>query len=80
MSRACPNLMGIRKASKIPIPQWTADDLGIDKAKVGVSGSSTKVVEIAVPPPRGAGEVLKGELEDVTSSLVDKLIDLKVIK
>lgn len=75
-----PNLMGIRKASKIPIPQWTADDLGIDKAKVGVSGSSTKVVEIAVPPPRGAGEVLKGELEDVTSSLVDKLIDLKVIK
>jgi electron transfer flavoprotein beta subunit len=75
-----PNLMGIRKASKIAIPQWTADDLGVDKGKVGAAGSTTKVVEIAVPPPRGAGEVLKGEIEDVTSLLVDKLIDLKVIK
>jgi electron transfer flavoprotein beta subunit len=75
-----PNLMGIRKASKIPVPKWTADDLGVDKAKVGAAGSSTKVVEIAVPPPRSAGEVLKGELEDVASMLVDKMIDLKVIK
>ena len=75
-----PNLMGIRKASKVAIPQWNADDLGVDKGKVGAAGSSTKVVEIAVPPPRGAGEILKGELEDVASLLVDKLIDLKVIK
>jgi electron transfer flavoprotein beta subunit len=75
-----PNLMGIRKAAKIVIPQWTADDLGVDKAKVGADGSSTKVVGIAVPPPRGAGEVLKGEAEEVAASLVDKLIDLKVIK
>jgi len=75
-----PNLMGIRKASKIAIPQWTADDLGLDKGKVGAEGSSTKVVEIAVPPPRGAGEILKGELEDIATTVVDKLIDLKVIK
>ncbi|MBA4416516.1 MAG: electron transfer flavoprotein subunit beta [Syntrophus sp. (in: bacteria)] len=75
-----PNLMGIRKASKIAIPQWTADDLGLDKGKVGAAGSSTKVVEIAVPPPRGAGEILKGELEDIATTVVDKLIDLKVIK
>ncbi len=75
-----PNLMGIRKASKIAIPQWTADDLGVDKSKVGTDGSSTKVVEIAVPPPRGAGEILKGEIDEVAASLVDKLIDLKIIK
>jgi electron transfer flavoprotein beta subunit len=75
-----PNLMGIRKASKIAIPQWTAADLGIDTAKVGAAGSSTKVVEIAVPPPRGAGEILTGELEDISTAVVDKLIDLKVIK
>jgi electron transfer flavoprotein beta subunit len=75
-----PNLMGIRKASKIQIPQWNAGDLGIDSAKVGAAGSSTKVVEIAVPPPRGAGEILKGELEDVATTVVDKLIDMKVIK
>jgi electron transfer flavoprotein beta subunit len=75
-----PNLMGIRKASKIEIPKWTAADLGVDPGKVGTAGSTTKVVEIAVPPPRGAGEILKGELDDVAATLTDKLIDLKVIK
>ena len=75
-----PNLMGIRKAAKIPIPQWTADDLGVDKGKVGAAGSCTKVVGIAVPPPRGAGEILKGDVDEVAAALVDKLIDLKVIK
>lgn len=75
-----PNLMGIRKAAKAEIPRWTADDLGIDKAKVGAAGSSTKVVEIAVPPPRGAGEILKGELEEIANLVTDKLIDMKVIK
>jgi electron transfer flavoprotein beta subunit len=75
-----PNLMGIRKAAKVAIPEWNADDLGIDKGKVGTAGSSTKVVEIAVPPPRGAGEILKGEIEDITNIVTDKLIDMKVIK
>jgi len=75
-----PNLMGIRKASKIDIPQWTAADLGVDAGKVGAAGASTKVVEIAVPPPRGAGEILKGEVEEIANIITDKLIDLKVIK
>jgi len=75
-----PNLMGIRKASKIEIPKWNAGDLGVDAGKVGAAGASTKVVEIAVPPPRGAGEILKGEIEEIANTITDKLIDLKVIK
>ena len=75
-----PNLMGIRKAAKAEIPQWNADDLGLDKGKVGAAGSSTKVVEIAVSPPRGTGEILKGELEDIANIITDRLIDMKVIK
>jgi electron transfer flavoprotein beta subunit len=75
-----PNLMGIRKASKMEIPQWSAADLGVDTSKVGAAGATTKVVEIAVPPPRGAGEILKGEIEEIANTLADKLIDLKVIK
>jgi electron transfer flavoprotein alpha/beta subunit len=47
---------------------------------VGTTGASTKVVEIAVPPPRGAGEILKGEIEEIANTITDKLIDLKVIK
>jgi electron transfer flavoprotein beta subunit len=75
-----PNLMGIRKASKMEIPQWSAADLGVDPGKVGKAGASTKVVELTVPPPRGAGEMLKGEIEDIANTLTDKLIDMKVIK
>jgi len=75
-----PNLMGIRKASKIEIPAWNADDLGVDKSKLGYQSASTKVVEIAVPPPRGAGEILKGEIDDIANAITDKLIELKVIK
>jgi len=75
-----PNLMGIRKAAKAQIPSWSADDLGVDKGKVGAAGASTRVVEIAVPPPRGAGEVLKGELEDIANIVTDRLIEMKVIK
>lgn len=75
-----PNLMGIRKASKIPIPVWTAAEIGADAAKVGAAGSHGKVIELTTPPPRAAGEMLKGELDEIASSLVSKLIDLKVIK
>lgn len=75
-----PNLMGIKRAAKAEIPQWNADDLGIDKGKVGAAASSTKVVEIAVPPPRGAGEILKGEVEDIADIVTERLIKMNVIK
>lgn len=75
-----PSLLGIRKAARGEIPQWNAEDLGIDKEKVGAIHSSAKVVEIAIPPPRGAGEILKGELEDIANRVTDRLIDMKVIK
>ncbi len=75
-----PNLMGIRKASKIQIPAWTAGDIGADAAKVGTAGSHGKVIELTTPPPRAAGEMLAGEIDEMTTTLVGKLIDLKVIK
>jgi electron transfer flavoprotein beta subunit len=75
-----PNLMGIRKATKIPIPAWGVGDIGADAAKVGTAGSHGKVIELTTPPPRTAGEMLAGELEEMAGALVGKLIDLKVIK
>jgi electron transfer flavoprotein alpha/beta subunit len=38
------------------------------------------VIELTTPPPRAAGEMLKGDIEEIATSLVSKLIDLKVIK
>lgn len=75
-----PNLMGIRKAAKMEIPKWTCDDLGIERDKVGLQASSTRVVEISVPPPKAQGEILKGDLDEVADALVSKLLDLKIIK
>jgi electron transfer flavoprotein beta subunit len=75
-----PNLMGIRKAAKVKIPVWDTAELGVAKDKVGAEGAAIKVVELTTPPPRSGGEVLKGELEEVSNLLVDKLLDLKVIK
>jgi electron transfer flavoprotein beta subunit len=75
-----PNLMGIRKASKVQIPTWGAGDISADAAKVGAAGSHGKVIELTTPPPRTAGEMIKGELDEITNTLVGKLIDLKVIK
>jgi electron transfer flavoprotein beta subunit len=75
-----PNLMGIRKASKISIPVWNAGEIGVDAAKVGAAGAHGKVIELTTPPPRTAGEMLQGELDEVANALVGKLIDLKVIK
>jgi electron transfer flavoprotein beta subunit len=75
-----PNLMGIRKAAKVQIPVWNAGEINVDTAKVGTAGSHGKVIELTTPPPRAAGEMLKGDIEEIATSLVSKLIDLKVIK
>ena len=75
-----PNLMGIRKAAKVQIPEWDCDAIGAAKDKVGAAGSHGKVVELTSPPPRTAGEMLKGEVDELASVLADKLLDLKVIK
>lgn len=75
-----PNLMGIRKAAKIQIPVWDANEIGAAKEKIGAEGSAMKVIELTTPPPRSGGETLKGEIDEVSNLLVDKLFDLKVIK
>jgi electron transfer flavoprotein beta subunit len=75
-----PNLMGIRKAAKVQIPAWGLGDIGADAAKVGLDGAAVRVTELVTPPPRGAGEMLKGEIDEITTMLAGKLLDLKVIK
>ena len=75
-----PSLLGIKKAAKATIPTWTAKDVGVDENRVGLKGSPTWVWKIFSPEARGGGEVLKGELTEVVPLLVNKLMDLKLIK
>jgi electron transfer flavoprotein beta subunit len=76
-----PSLLGIKKAAKAQIPTLTAKDIGADENKIGLKGSPTWVTKVFSPEARGGGgEILKGELTEVASILVNKLMDTKFIK
>ena len=75
-----PSLLGIKKAARAEIPTWTAADLPIDTQKIGFDGSPTWVMRVFTPEQRGGGEMLQGEIEDVVSQLVDRLLEAKVLK
>ncbi len=70
-----PSLKGKMRAAKAEITTWTAKDLGLDPAKLGLNGSPTKVVRIFTPPPRVGGQVLKGEPDEVAGKLAELLKD-----
>lgn len=75
-----PSLMGIKKAARTEIPNWTAADMSVDSKKIGFDGSPTWVMRVFTPEQRGGGEILQGEIPEVVSQLVDKLLEAKVIK
>jgi electron transfer flavoprotein beta subunit len=75
-----PSLLGIKKAAKVQIPTLTAEDIRADENRIGLKGSPTWVTKIFSPEARGGGEILKGELSEVVSLLVDKLMESKFIK
>ncbi len=75
-----PSLLGIRKAAKTEIPTWTAADLPVDQSRLGLDGSPTWVARVVRPEQRRGGEILEGEIPEVVSQLVDKLLDAKVFK
>jgi electron transfer flavoprotein beta subunit len=73
-----PSLKGKLAAKKAVIVKWTAADIGAEKGKIGLDGSPTKVVRIFTPPPRGGGQILKGEPEEMAALLVEKIKDAVV--
>ena len=73
-----PSLKGKMKARKAEIATWTAEDIGADRAKIGLDGSPTKVVRIFTPEPRKGGEMLEGEPEEQVAALVERLKDAVV--
>ncbi len=75
-----PSLLGIKRAAKTEIPTWRATDLDADPKKVGFDGSPTWVMRVFTPEQRGGGEILQGEIPEMVSLLVDKLLEAKVIK
>lgn len=69
-----PSLIAIRKASKMPIPTVSRQDLGCSKDVP----STVKLIKVTPPPPRAGGEIITGTTEEAVAKLLDKLFEQKV--
>jgi electron transfer flavoprotein beta subunit len=77
-----PTFIGIRRATKMEIPVWTAADLPeCDSGMCGLNGSPTQVVKVFAPPAReGTVDIIAAEdVNEAAGVLADKLLAEKVI-
>ncbi|MFQ5399516.1 MAG: electron transfer flavoprotein subunit beta/FixA family protein [Anaerolineae bacterium] len=75
-----PSFMGIRKANRATIPEWSAADLEVN----GGAGAAASKVDwshvYAIPPREGSVEIIEADsVEEQAKILVDRLFEEKVI-
>ncbi len=73
-----PSLRGKMKSKKAEIPAWTAADLDVDQALIGLSGSPTTVVKVFFPQRVSDAEMIGGDPEAQVASLITKLRDVGI--
>ncbi|MFB3168535.1 electron transfer flavoprotein subunit beta/FixA family protein [Neobacillus sp. 179-C4.2 HS] len=72
-----PSLPGIMKAKKKPLEALELDDLDLEEEDVE---AKLKTIEIFLPPDKGAGKILEGDLEQQAKELINLLkTEAKVI-
>jgi electron transfer flavoprotein beta subunit len=76
-----PSVRGIVEAYREKeVKIWTAADIKADPESIGLEGSPTEVKRTFAPEPKGEGEVLEGNIEEVSKQLVTKLKDRNVLR
>ncbi len=73
-----PTLKGIVSSRSRPLQEPTLEELEIDAATVGLSGSSQRVVGVEAAPQRQGGEVIEDQ-DQGAQRIADYLAELKVI-
>jgi electron transfer flavoprotein beta subunit len=68
-----PSLKGIMAAKKKPLETMNLASINIPPAEVGAQGSTVVMDSVALPPPREAGKILKGDAKEVAKQLADLL-------
>ncbi len=68
-----PSLKGMLRAKSARIITWGQKDLNLNPEQIGLCGSPTQVIKIFTPPHRLGGQILKGEIPEIVSQLVDLL-------
>jgi electron transfer flavoprotein beta subunit len=75
-----PTMTGIMKAAQAGVVHWTAADLAIDPAAVGLRGSPTQMLNVFTPPLGRKGEILQGPPHEVACKLIAKLRAERVLR
>lgn len=70
-----PSFIGIRKASKAVIPEWSLTDLGVSAPEAKTK--TTKFMNL--PVREGTVEMIDGTPEEQAAKLVDRLLEEKVL-
>jgi electron transfer flavoprotein beta subunit len=68
-----PSLRSIMRAKNAVIQTWGLPEMGVDKNRVGLAGSYTRVVKVFYPTRTRQATIFKGEMPAQIESLVDKL-------
>ncbi len=74
-----PSLRGLLRAKKEEILVWNHHDLALQKEKIGLDGSSTKVIKVFIPDPPKKGKILSGDISEVADRLFEELRKRKTI-
>ncbi|MDD5382221.1 MAG: electron transfer flavoprotein subunit beta/FixA family protein [Candidatus Margulisbacteria bacterium] len=74
-----PSLKGMMRAKKAEIKTLSAAEIAGDPKNLGLNGSPTNVVRIFTPPPKGGGEILAGEPDEIADKLIAKIRERKII-
>jgi len=69
-----PTLRGKKRAKAAEIPLYTADDLELEPAYLGLKGSPTKVVKVATPRVTRGGTIVRAQDEDAVADAVEALL------
>lgn len=73
------SIYGINDAYKKEIPMWNHEDVALDPKDCGLNASPTQVFRSFTPAPKGKGEMLKGSVSEMVSSLVSSLEEKHVL-
>ncbi len=70
---------GIMTAFDKPVEIWGADKIEVDEAKLGLSGSPTRVKKSFTKGRKGAGEVFEVEAEEAVGIIISKMKEKFII-
>lgn len=75
-----PTLRGKKRAKSLDLPAWSAAQLDLSVAQLGLKGSPTRVVKIDRPRVTRGGTIVKTGDQDSIVAVVDQLVDFLRVK